>query len=100
MITRQDYMNAPWKENKDERHAAFVAYYAQFITPTVTARLTAFLQSGGNINMLAQVDRLANAAPADVNRLMREAGDYPTLAGLVCLYKVAYELQQHAEENT
>lgn len=91
MITRQNYLDNSKQDGDSEKWHR--AYYAQFVTPTVKAKLETFLARGGKMGILAQVDRLALTCPADVAQLLDAAGDYPTLAGLVCIYKVAYELR-------
>lgn len=91
MITRKEHLALYSGATEEGRNAAHVAYYRQFVTPAVKERLARFLQSGGDMGNLRQMERMVVPAPADVARLMIEAGDYATLSGLVCTYRVAYD---------
>ena len=73
-------------------------YYAQFVTPAVTH--TVLRQIGRDAIMestdphfndirLSKWDALFPLVPANVATKIRECGDYPTLAGMVCLAKEA-----------
>jgi hypothetical protein len=98
MITRFDYINGK------RTHSA---YYAQFITNAHYARVK---NSIGIDRILASKDqyfndipleiwdRLAVPVPAETARIMRECGDYPTLAGAVSTLKeAARQLKDSAE---
>lgn len=72
-------------------------YYMQFATPQIVARVkrTCDLDvlrksTDGHFNdvyRLQHWDNVIGVFPADVAAMMREAGDYPTLAGSVSLAK-------------
>jgi hypothetical protein len=105
LMTRQEYLAAytaaakehGWvpgvrtEEYKAACHKIHVAYDSQFITPAVRSRVTPYVQSG-RMPSIPEIDRVMIPCPACVNRLMRAAGDYPTPAGLVSIFKVAYEI--------
>lgn len=88
-FTRNDYMN-----NK----CTHEQYYLQYATPGIVARV----KRSVNLDILRKCktddeiravypltfwDNVIGLCPADVAKMMRENGDYPTLAGMVCLAK-------------
>ena len=86
-ITRQQYMN---------KEATHREYYSQFVTEGVKQRVKiAFkmkdLIEGQNQhfnNILLQWwDKLMPVVPFDINSKLKACGDYPTLAGVVCILK-------------
>ena len=92
MFTRSDYL---------EKKCSHRKYYAQYVTPAMWERVewtfeierlvSAFRQGDQHFNTfpLRQWDYIALHLPARIIKLMREAGDYPTLAGGVCILKEA-----------
>lgn len=93
IITRSDYLSA-----QGDRKAAYRAYYAQFVTPAHFARIErgigiqavkASTDEHFNDIPLKLWDKLAVPVPAESARLMKEALDYPTLCGAVCILKEA-----------
>lgn len=105
MYTRKDYMSATLEERKDNK--AHRRYYSQFVTQDVKQRVLRCislkrLRASRNKHLndipLHRWDSLfVGRCPANVNRKMREAGDWPSPAGLVCLAKEA--ARQLMEEN-
>ncbi len=89
MITRKEYLATGG-------NATHRAYYAQFITPAHKQRL---LNNIGihrlerskchyfNDIPLEIWDAIAVPVPAQSAKLLKECGDYPTLAGAVCILK-------------
>ena len=97
-MTRKEYLDSPL-ENKKDAHRQ---YYAQFVGPHiismvknrfgVTTLKACEDQRYFNDIPLQQWDSLSQAlipVPFGLNTAMREAGDYPTQAGLVCILKEA-----------
>jgi hypothetical protein len=89
MFTRDDYF---------DRKCSHREYYSQFVTPAITSRVKACIglerlkaSTDPHLNNipLREWDNLVTPCPAEVGKLMREAGDYPTQAGLVCTAKEA-----------
>lgn len=89
MITRAQYMEEPSK--------LFRLYYGQFVTRDIKERVKTAIGLQALMNSrdeylndipLAKWDQIA-ACPAEVAEALRARGDYPTLAGMVCIYKVA-----------
>ncbi len=90
MKTRLDYLAGKCTHRE---------YYAQFVTAAVLGRVASRIgldrirkSQDQHLNdiPLSKWDALfQDACPADVNRMMREAGDFPTLAGMVSLAKEA-----------
>ena len=89
MITRKEYLATGG-------HQVHRAYYAQFVTPAHKLRLI----NNIGMNRLEQSkekyfndipleiwDAISNPIPAESAKLLRECGDYPTLAGAVCIMK-------------
>lgn len=96
MFTRKDYLDAPLEDRK----AAHRRYYAQFVTSHLRDIVRNHIgvpslkacddQRHFNDIPLARWDRLAPIpVPFRLDKAMREAGDYPTQAGLVCILKEA-----------
>lgn len=92
MMTRQEYMSA----SPEDAHAAHRAYYAQFVNQrTIDAvvraigadKLLASTDPHFNDIPLWQWDRLMGALPLAAS--LRDAGDYLTLGGVVCIAKEA-----------
>jgi hypothetical protein len=82
-------------------------YYRQFITPKIEARVLMVITPA---RLLASRDPYFNdiplakwdavwfgGCPADLGAAMRAAGDFPTMAGLVCVAKQA--ARQWMESN-
>ena len=91
MITRNDYIQTGGRD-------AHRAYYAQFITPAHKSRILnnigiERLQRSDdhyfNDIPLELWDKISVPVPAQSAKLLRECGDYPTLAGAVCIMKEA-----------
>ena len=89
MKTRKQYLN------KDCTHAE---YYAQFITEGVKRsvlqcfnlkELKASIDPSMNDLRLCRWDAVLTPFPKSVADKLREAGDFPTLAGGVCIAKQA-----------
>jgi len=99
-MTRKQYMEA---DGGTEAHRT---YYSQFVTDEMKRRVLTFIGKDkvvestdphfNNIG-LHRWDAIAQPCPCDVAKLLMEAGDYPTLAGLVCILKEA--AQQIREEE-
>lgn len=96
MITRKQLID--FDGSREERERMHRAYYAQFLTPALidhvrrAVTLERILKSEDphfNDVPLHVWDAVFYAVPADVDRKIREAGDYPTLAGMVCLAREA-----------
>jgi hypothetical protein len=95
LITRAEYL-AP---GQTDPKAAHRAYYAQFVTPAHFARLGNLLglieriksSNDPHFNniQLSTWDRMAVPLSAESAARMKECGDYPTLAGAVCILKEA-----------
>ena len=94
MITRKDYLDG--KSTHDE-------YYAQFVT---RATVSAVASRIGVDRIKASADRSFNDIPLQswdeiptvfITSKMRECGDYPTPAGLVCINKRAAKMIRDGE---
>lgn len=82
-----------------DRKAHHRAYYAQFVTPAHFARLERLVGMIDRIKasqdpyfnniLLSTWDTLAVPVPAESTKRLRDCGDYPTLAGAVCILKEA-----------
>lgn len=92
MMTRKDYLSA----SRDEAHVAHRRYYGQFVDQrTITAvvreigadKLLASTDPHFNDIPLARWDRLVDFLPLAAS--LRDAGDYLTLGGGVCIAKEA-----------
>jgi len=88
-FTRQEYL----AQNCTHRE-----YYAQFVNSAITDRVINAFGAERICNSedphfndipLARWDVLLIPVPAWINKKMRELGDYPTLAGCVCILKEA-----------
>lgn len=73
-------------------------YYGQFVDSGIKARVTNSIgmdrllkSTDKHLNdiPLKEWDRLIPIFPAHIGQAMRDAGDYPTLAGAVCIAKEA-----------
>ena len=92
MMTRTEYMAMSHTDGMAEHRA----YFAQFVTPAITSRV---LQGIGGPALLKSTDKHLNDIPLvkwdrlvdhlPVANKMKEAGDYLTLAGGVCILKEA-----------
>jgi hypothetical protein len=89
MLTRTDYLEGKCTHSE---------YYAQFVTPAYKSRVLNFIgkekikgSTDPNFSNvpLFQWDNIASPIPYTASQLMKEAGDYPTLAGCVCILKEA-----------
>lgn len=98
MKTRQDYLN---------KQCSHSEYYAQFVTPSILGAVRSrfgdrlFNSKDPNLNYipLKEWDGLDYAVKATfVGSRMKEAGDYLTPAGIVCILKEA--ARQIIEANT
>ena len=98
MISRSDYINGQGLHR---------AYYAQFVVDAHYSRLS---NSVGIDRILASKDehfndiplelwdKVSAPVPAVTAQIMRECGDYPTLAGAVCTLKeAARQLKEAAQ---
>lgn len=100
LIPRSAYLAGPADNGKDRRLSLHRAYHAQFVT---SAHVGELVRSGMierirksrdphfNDIPLSDWDSLAMSFPIPQVTLakMRECGDYPTLAGAVCILKEA-----------
>ncbi len=95
MITRQDYINSTGDQSEVHR-----AYYAQFVTEGIKTHikrvfgplaLVEAYEKDVHFNTipLNTWDNMAEAAKAVLHSRLKEAGDYFTLAGGVCVVKEA-----------
>jgi len=92
MITRKDYLD------NNQEPGAHRAYYAQFVTDhekTIVQRYIGMRDlraDAGDPNLngvaLGRWDRLP-AVSVEAAKRLKEAGDYLTLGGKVCIYKEA-----------
>jgi len=101
-MTRQEYLN-----DRGDTRAAFRAYYSQFVTDGTKQAVLRVIPRDKLIK--STDDHLNNiplqlwdavfpfGAPSNIVAKMRELGDYPTMAGLVCIAKEA--ARQILEEN-
>lgn len=84
--TRQDYLNSICSHEE---------YYAQFVNSSVKQRvknsLDKELKSSKKTSdiPLSTWDTISIPVNAESAKLLKEAGDYPTLAGAVCIFKEA-----------
>ena len=100
LISRAEYLTG-----RPDPKTAHRAYYAQFVTPAHFARLKSLVDSikaskdrHFNDIELKTWDRLSLPVPSASNTLLVKCGDYPTLAGAVCILKEA--AQQIREGST
>lgn len=97
LMQRSEYLAQP--PAKADRYAHHRAYYAQFVTPAHFAKLKSLVGMVDKIKAsqdphlnnipLSVWDTLAVPLPAESAKRMRACGDYPTLAGSVCVLKEA-----------
>ena len=91
-MNRNEYMQNPTTYHE--------AYYRQFVTKTITACVVRMIRKSRLFNSndpdhlndipLKEWDKVALSLPlSDINTKMQTKGDYPTLAGLVCICKTA-----------
>jgi len=98
MITRKDYL---------EGRATHSEYYGQFVAASHFALLNQFHEKIKNSTEkyfndipLSFWDWLALPAPTYTERKMKEAGDYVTRAGAVCVIKeAARQLKEKLTQN-
>lgn len=92
-MTRAEYLNSG-----GDREAAFRAYYGQFITPQIIARVGRLIgvdvikhsrDKDGAFNDIPLSRWDAIPIPAGTNAMLRAKGDYLTAAGWVCIAKEA-----------
>jgi predicted aminopeptidase len=105
LILRSEYL-AP---GQADRMAAHRAYYAQLVTPAHFDRLRKRVGMVDRIKKsqdkhfndipLSVWDLMAASVPAETARIMRECGDYPTLAGAVCILKEAAQQVREGSAN-
>ena len=102
LITRTAYL----AHSSPDQKTAHRAYYAQFVTPAHFSRLKSLanrikLSRDPHFNdiELRTWDRLAVPIPAGSVSIMRECGDYPTLAGAVCILKEAAQQIKEGSYN-
>lgn len=88
-FSREDYLSKKCSHRE---------YYAQFVDAGVIERVkqlvgTSRVKSSSDEHFndipLAMWDGLLRPCPARIDKKMRQLGDYPTLAGLVCVAKEA-----------
>lgn len=87
MKTRQDYLDGKCTHEE---------YYAQFVTPAHKSNLTSYI---GSKHIKQSKEAAFNDIPLKnwdslpkvlgVNEKMKQAGDYLTMSGHVCVYKEA-----------
>ena len=96
MLTRKDYMAMPYSDCRAEMNARHRQYYGQFVTPATISLVVAAIgakrireSTDPNMNdiPLSMWDSLVPGLPGSGK--FKEAGDYYTLAGGVCLAKEA-----------
>lgn len=99
-MNRTQYLEA------DDGTGAYRTYYSQFVTGEIKNRV---LIRFGKERILRSTDKhfndiplylwdyLSSPCPFEVGQLLKEAGDYPTLSGMVCILKEA--AQQIREEG-
>ena len=89
LITRQQYLN---------KEATHREYYSQFVTEGVKQRVESAFRMESLIQgkdkhfnnlPLQWWDRLMPVVPFEINSKLKDCGDYPTLAGVVCILKEA-----------
>ena len=102
LITRAAYLAHSLPDQK----TAHRAYYAQFVTPahfsrlkSLTDRIKCSRDPHFNDIELRIWDRLAVPVPAESARIMGECGDFPTLAGAVCILKEAAQQIREGSYN-
>ncbi len=104
MMKRQEYLSA----SREDMHAAHRAYYGQFVNQSTINTVVRFI---GRERLLASTDPHFNDIPLAMwDRLngllpiaasMKDAGDYLTLGGIVCIAKEAARqyVEKVAEET-
>jgi hypothetical protein len=89
LITRNQYLTIGGRQAHRE-------YYSQFVTPAHKVRILQFIgldrlkkseDTHFNDIPLELWDSLAVPIPAESAKFLKECGDYPTLAGAVCILK-------------
>lgn len=93
MITRQDYLNS------DCQKTAHRAYYAQFVTQNTLDLVERTFSKAclkksedphfNDISLRRWDAKAYYAITKPIEKKLRELGDYPTLAGAVCILKEA-----------
>lgn len=95
MITRKEYISGP------SGREAYENYYVQFVTDEITSlvvdrigadKIRASTSYHFNDIPLAQWDNLSWQMPASLTEAMKAHGDFRTLAGDVCVAKMAARL--------
>ena len=95
MMTRQEYLGFAGTPKSGKAHRE---YYAQFVDGGVVARVRAGIgarriraSKDPHLNdiPLGMWDRIFVPVPHRINESMRAQGDYPTIAGMVCIAKEA-----------
>lgn len=110
-MNRKDYMTQYSATDRAGQRELHRAYYAQFVTPAMSAalepHLAALLASKdehlNDVYTLAWWDRISRVAgTAQTRAAMKARGDYPTLAGHVCIVKEAARqlIDAHNASNT
>jgi hypothetical protein len=107
MFSRMQYLNKVCSHRQ---------YYAQFVDAGVLSRVTFHIgkdkiqaSTNPHFNDIplakwdslypAKWDRLYPLVPAHIDKAMRDCGDYPTLAGMVCIAKEAAEQIREGANN-
>jgi hypothetical protein len=106
LISRAEYMADPRHANRTKQQAAHRAYYAQFVTPAHFTRLKSLAdrikaskdRHFNNIDLKVW-DRLSLPIPMESNSLLLKCGDFPTLAGAVCILKEAAQQIREGSAN-
>ena len=94
VMTRKEYMDTPWTEDGKARADAFRKYHGQFVNARTIAAVVVFI---GADKLRASTDphlndiplKLWDACPLHLAMSLKEAGDYLTQAGHVCIVKEA-----------
>ena len=99
MFARKDYLDD--KCSHDEYYRQFVTEGVMWAVRSVISvdRLKASRDEHMNDIPLNVWDRVFPKCPAAVNQAMRDGGDYPTAAGLVCLGKAAARMLLEQEDQ-
>jgi hypothetical protein len=95
-MTRKEYLAA--NNSASDTMAVHRAYYGQFVDAGILRTVSNFIGRSAIINSrdewfndipLRRWDAVLIPIPARIDDKMRELGDYPTLAGAVCIAKEA-----------
>jgi len=106
LISRAEYMADPRHADRVWQQAAHRAYYAQFVTPAHFIRLKNLpfdIKSSKDPHFndipISAWDELSWPIPMESNTLLRKCGDFPTLAGAVCILREAAQQIREGSAN-